>query len=676
MDTFHPKRAYPMIRLSFQSFVLCTLLFGMSFRTHAGEPTGKLASFAASRTWSDATGKFKIEGKLKFADSNEVQIAQTNGKPVKIKIDGLSTADQTFVKSFLEAEAKASSEGDDDNPFKVVGEAPKGGMNSGAGKGSSKSSSQSVVVPATDASEPEKRQPIVKGAKLIASKLDKAFWAAKPALGFPEITFEEFAVVTDLKKSFHSGQRILTAGKAGISVIGSYQEGKEGYSRFAVVRASDSSVMDTIEYKTPWKLMAISSDGSRIAAVRIEAWDKGNDVGIFKVTKTGIVPDFQFTAGGGSWDELHFVGFAASNKLITISQKHNLVVWDISAEKPKALFQGNSGGALSAELSPAGELMALPAGNAIAVIDIATAKVVGLIERDNRALQIAFSSDGTKLAAYQPFSVTIYNMETGKELNRLAVSDFDPNVPLNWLGSYIMVGSVVYDVDRSLPLWTYENKATARSCLGSYLFCAFGGDKGTNVAVNRIPHEQAIQAASTIDPESIYAIRPGDSVAIEYNFGTAPSDAQMAIRNTVEEKVRNQGWKISNTASNTILVELEQGKQETEEYYTREGFGPFLPPPGFGPRPSGPLESVTFTPWTHKITIQCGANQVFQAVHVRGAPDNFRTKDGESTQAYVTRHCQPSPSYFQTLQIPPHILKPEFKGGLGKSVISGNGLGN
>ncbi|MFO0942910.1 MAG: SHD1 domain-containing protein [Pirellulales bacterium] len=362
-----------------------------------GEPVGKLANYAVGRKWVDSTGKFTIEGKLKYADKDDVQILQENGKVVKIKLTGLSAKDQGFVQAFLEAEAKAGSDGSGDSPFKVVGDAP-ASSNMNSNNGSSQSTSQSksssqLVVPgeSSDPGEPVKRVPVTKGAKLITAKMDKFFWAAKPALGFPEVKFNEVAVATEMKKPFFAGLRVMSAGKAGISVINACQQGrgeKDNYSRFAVVRASDGSVSDVLELKTPWKLMALSADGARVAAVRIEGWDKGNDVGIFKVTKNGLTPEFQFTAGGGAWDELHYVGFAAGNKLITISQKHTLLVWDIAAEKPKVIYQGNSGGALHAVLSPAGEMMALPAGNAIAVIDIAAAKVIGLISRENRATQL------------------------------------------------------------------------------------------------------------------------------------------------------------------------------------------------------------------------------------------------------------------------------------------------
>lgn len=419
----------------------------------AGEPTGQLAAFAKTRTWSDATGKFKIEGQLKFASADEIQLTQANGRTVKIAIEKLSTNDQQFVQLFLETEQTLNKGGDSsENPFEMVVEG-----------GTSSSSSSTAGSPASNVDSPldsgldfAMRQPIVKGAKQIYAKLDKPFWSATPPRGFPEVQFEDAVIQTEVAKPFFAKMRVLSAGKAGISVLGAYQQGRsaaENYSRFGLVRAHDGFASDVLELKAAWKLMAISADATRVAVVRIEGWDKGNDVGIFRVTQTGLVPEFQFTAGGGAWDELHYVGFAAGNRLVTISQKHTLVVWDLSHEKgPKAIFQGNSGGSLTAVLSPAGELMALPAGTSIAVIDMLSAKVVGLIARETKASQISFSQDGSLLAAFEPFEIALYNLSDGTRLRTVAVSEHREDAPLNWVGKHLLVGSVVYDVDRGLPL--------------------------------------------------------------------------------------------------------------------------------------------------------------------------------------------------------------------------------
>jgi WD40 repeat protein len=522
------------------------------------------------------------------------------------------------------------------------------------------------------------REAITKSSKQISAKLGKPFWSASSPMGFPEIKFDDLIMKVDIFKPFFAKMTMMSAGKAGISVIGVYQDGhgnNEKYSQFMVIKAKDGFTSPIVQFSDPWKLMAISPDGLRVAAVRVVGFDKGNDLAIFRVTPDGLQADFQFTAGGGDWDELHFVGFAPDNRLVTISQKHNLTVWDLSNPSgPKAIYQGNSGGSTVAQMSPAGELMALPAGTSIAVIDVAAAKMVGLIARDQRASTISFSQDGKKIAAFKPFEVALYGTEDGREISRLAVSEPREDAPLRWLGKYLMVGAVVYDVDRGLPIWTYEGSPSGTSSIGSHLICGFGGEKSSSITVTRIPHDEAIASAASIDPTRIYAIRPGDSVSIEYKLGSTSTEVQQQIKQSLEKKLKDLGWSLANVSRNKVVIEIEQGKQEEADYYTSYSMGPLIPlPRGLGPRPSGPSEKVTYTPYLQKITITADGAQVYFASENRTAPDGLRTKDGESTQAAVNRHCQPNAKYFENVPIPPHLCKAEYQGGLGKSKLEATG---
>lgn len=508
----------------------------------------------------------------------------------------------------------------------------------------------------------------------------KAMWATEPPVGFPEVEFEDLILQTELRKPFFASFRMLAAGKSGTVVLNSYQQGRgngENFANFVVASAASGDASPALELDQPWKLMAISPDASRIAAVRIEGFDKGNDVAIFRIASGQVVPEFQFTAGGGSWDELHWAAFLPGNRLATISQKHHLTFWDLDNKLgPRAVRRGSTGGALSAEISPAGELMMFPYGSSIAVIETTAGKLVGCITRDTPANHITLSPDGKTIAAFHPFNVTLYSTADGKEIRSIAVADSNPQTSLRWVGKYLFVGQVLYDVERGVPMWTYEGDPKTQVTLGNYVVAGFGGDNESTVGIFRVPHEGAVQAVAGIDPSQIYAIVPGDSVSLQYDIAAAPPNVQQEIRAAVESKLAAIGWKPGPRGANTMEIKLQQGEQAEAEYFTRTGFGPgpFFAPPGFGPRPSGPGEKVQYRPWTHSVVIRVGGNEVFTSQHVRSAPQSLQTRDGESTQAAVSRHCQPSPDYFKNMALPPHLLKKEYQGGLGKSKIDRNGL--
>lgn len=659
---------------------VCVVLFVPCLPTpsEAGEPSGALAGFALERTWSDQSARFKILAELAFADSQEVRLRKSDGRTVTVPLEKLSQADQSFIQGFLSAEkalgAIREDRGDDaDNPFAGGEAGPSSGRMPESG-----SASDALPNLAEGAASLEQRRTILKGFRPMSITSTKAFWSAEPPVSFPDVEFEDVVLETELRKPFFAAMRVMAAGKSGTIVLNSYQQGKgskENFANFVIASAASVDASQVFEFDQPWKLMALSPDASRIAAVRVEGFDKGNDVAIFRIVGGQLVPEFHFTAGGGSWDELHWIGFLPGNRLATISQKHNLTFWDLANKVgPKAIRRGTTGGAMSAELSAAGDLMAFPYETSIAVIETAAGKVVGCITRDEAANSIALSPDGKTIAAFHPFNVALYSTTDGKEIRNIAVAENAPQTSIRWVGKHLMVGQVLYDVERGVPMWTYEGDPKFQSTLANYIITGFGGENNSTVTVFRLPHEEALQTAKDLNPDQVYALVPGDSVSVHYQLGAAPANVQQEIRKAVEAKLAATGWKLTSNGQNKVEVKLEQGEQKEAEYYTRRGFGPSFAPPGFGPRPSGPADKVQYRPWTHSLVIYVGGNDVYTSQYVRGAPQNLQTKDGESTQAAVNRICQPSPDYFKNLALPPHLLKKEFQGGLGKSKITRTGI--
>ena len=82
--------------------------------TSIAEPTSK-PELGPLRTWSDQTGKFKIQASLVKQDNGNVFLKSTDQRTISVPINQLSDADQTFLK-------EQSSEAD--NPFNNVVDSP------------------------------------------------------------------------------------------------------------------------------------------------------------------------------------------------------------------------------------------------------------------------------------------------------------------------------------------------------------------------------------------------------------------------------------------------------------------------------------------------------------------------------------------------------------------------
>ena len=59
------------------------------------------ASAAPSRTWTDATGKFRTEAEYLGLDDGKVKLKKANGKVITVPLEKLSEADQEYVRKTL-----------------------------------------------------------------------------------------------------------------------------------------------------------------------------------------------------------------------------------------------------------------------------------------------------------------------------------------------------------------------------------------------------------------------------------------------------------------------------------------------------------------------------------------------------------------------------------------------
>jgi len=180
-------------------------------RIDAGEPKGPLIGFAIKRSWSDKTGKFKIEGSLKSADAKSVQILKSDSKVIDVPVDKLSESDHAFVQGFLAA-VKALSralpipEEDDENPFK--GGVPSNGPSTDR-PGRSQPSEPDRIESGGEPSAPgfiPKRKASINGFKPLSIVPAREFWSVSaPPRAFPDVSFEDAVIQTSLKKPFFAG---------------------------------------------------------------------------------------------------------------------------------------------------------------------------------------------------------------------------------------------------------------------------------------------------------------------------------------------------------------------------------------------------------------------------------------------------------------------------------------
>ncbi len=613
-------------------FFCLQILLSMSCCVQAGEPVGQaLKHFGESKKWSDATGKFKIEGRLKYADSKEVHITRSDGKLIKIELDKLSDFDQKFITMFLRIESAMNA----DNPFVPV-EIP---------------GSQDVP---SKANQPKK----------LDMALGNQPWKATSSSPAAKRVYEQQKFVTNILVEYKNFFRVSDS-KAGGYAIGTTRGGSDSGSQLAFIHPQ--GYIPVLRSKEPWKLLAVSPDGSRVAA-SLESASGRSQIGIFQVTQDAIELESQFPTKS----PIAYLEFSTRDRLVSIEHSRALSVWNIKdLQSPKVELEGSSYASQSAALSPDGRLLAVTTGFGHIVLDLIQNSKVGELGRGTRIFEgkLQFSPDGQMLAAWQPMQVFVYSLTSGKEIARVPVTESNMSSTFGWLGDHLVVGQTLYDYRRSIPLWSFKtDSAISVESDGERLIYAYG-DRLLNLSLISPPLKEIEKQSAGLTAEKMYAIRPGDTVAVEYFLDTVTREDKEKIREAIEQKVAALGWKSASKSSNKIVIRLKEGEAATAEYSQRASIG------GLSRMftRQEPTDLVNYKPWDHEISITVGGKKVFEAMHTVTAPLSLPCRIAEPTQSAMDRFCKPTASYFAELPICNSLVWPQYQGGVGKSVINSRG---
>jgi hypothetical protein len=685
--------------------VLCSIL--SSSLVLAGKPEGSLKSFAKKRSWSDPTGRFKIDGQLEEANATSIKVRSTDGKLIDIETNKLSESDQSFIASFLEAEAQmnpsaSESASDPNNPFQPLdstGSAPamKNGSSESSVAGSDNPFQPVGAKPATDGSafvevgtidnaDPKSAfnaptdmpasyfniptRPILRTAtRPIPLAFEKSFWRSKPPYAL-NVDMEDLSIATDIPKEFFAKCEIMAAGKSPVTLLNIYREGiatdETQSSSFNLISMKTGDASPTNELRFAVKLVALSPDGKRALGVAVDGPGKYNLLIVMNVDANGIKPDFQFVAGGGERDELRWASFLPNNRIVSCTRSYTVTIWNLSNPNGVTIHsRGNLGSDLPVIRSPGNDQVAIINKEAIAILDGGTLKQTGCIVCDVPILNACFATDGATLYLQMPHELAAYSTTDGSLIKKIPV--LQPNLAnIRAHGKYVLLDDVLIDLDLGIPIWTYKNAATSL-LHGNTLIAAHPTDKGTTITSTRIPHDQATILAEQFKGGDLYSIVPGTRVNVQAvsNGGISKEDIEKAL----VARVRKIGWEYNSKSNIVVVGSIEQGATQIEEYETRDfrfGGNPF--------RPSGPIERVSTTSWTHKVEIKRGDEVLYSTISFIGSPYSFFLQAGESAQSGVNRHMQPNADYFKQVNLPPYLWKPEYQKGFGVSKIEAHGL--
>lgn len=619
-----------------------------------------IAFSAEVRTWSDKTGKFKVQAELIEVLKDKVALKKTDGKRVEIPLDKLSDADRKFVESLEEDNPfKDAPAPDPANPFQdaAPGEATAGSpFTAGDLPPQGKKKGDAWMAP--DFSK-LRRVPAMK-------KTDKNNWQLPVLPGNTELAES----VQFPKLTFHERVAGSAISPSGEWMAFSTHEPWEGNQIF-LLNLKEGQMVASMSTGKPKdhqslrpKVMAVSPDGKYLLTGADghahNNRDEAMQVTLWSVAGEELRPAMvwaPFDTGSTNWVDQDksrpsWAGFA-DPKTLLLQAGGFVVKWDLTTGKPTYQVSLD---AQSIQFTPDGTKLLAASNAALGVVDVALGKIL-YYKNLNASGSFDVSPDGTRILIHNGDTIEILDAATGDSLKSIRVEQGGPSY---WAGNdHILAGQhALLDVENEFVCWNYTGQSgTFRA--GGKLFFLTSDSQSSLLRSEDLPHPEAlarIQEAQR-DP-SFFLLQPGASVNIDVQIPEQAAEIKTALIASLEKA----GFKYSADAAMTFVCRKQVEKQEE---VTIRDFGAF----------GGGGQKISFTPKSVFLELKEDGSSG-PAVWTRSrrgwVPPIFNLKEGETTEAAVRRYEDPGVGFFSQVTFPKFIVRP---GKAGETKLSSSGFG-
>ena len=477
-----------------------------------------------SRTWTDSTGKFKIQAKFIAQDKGKVTLEGKDGKRLQIELTKLSAGDQKYLAEL----AKKKTAPDD--PFKEV----------------------SPGTPGT---------PDWSATRLVDIVAAKPVWkvAANPA---PEVQIKSAPVALPARQNFHEGcSALVVSPQSRRAVVGYHWSfvAPKPNSRILFCDLEDGKIVSQIIMDGQVTPLAIDDDGSRGLFKRHVA---GKDtLEIWSLAAKGLekVTEFSPADAKGRGHDIRWGVFLDKNRLLTASYNAGMVVlWDLASQKPiyQVMIQGSSVPGLSHD----GKLLAFTTGQQVGILDVDAGKVLAMQPAAwTPWASLAFSPGGKWVACATNNRILVWDLATGEQHREILVNPGDVYGYISWPNDQMMLvgNKSLLDLDLAYRFWEFKNHNHVQIHGTQGWFVTHDNQNGAIVPapVAGPAHLQALEKAV---PELV--LKPG--TVVKLNVSDLPDMAERAkVAKALEEQLVKKGCKVGASGTIELIASDELGKQ-------------------------------------------------------------------------------------------------------------------
>ncbi len=505
---------------------------------------------AELRTWTDVTGRFKVEAEFVETKGDVVALKRKDGTRLEIPLARLSEPDKQLVKSLMSSEA--------DDPFKTV---------------SPPAAPAAIRLPAG-----EVHQPSWDGA-IEVSLVAGDRWEI-PSSSLPSLDFAPKVAGLPAKIDFFEGQSGFAVSVTGKRAAVSYKlearaRNTKTTSRIVVVDLESGRTLANASLDGSYVVIALHDDGEQIVAEKTEPM--GSSSRDKKHTLTTLIAQGNKVSVQDEWipysqsDEgsrhVRFSAFANQGKFITCNEPGIVAVWDFATRKLDFHFR-ISRTSIPA-LSPDRRHVGYAGGNKVAFINIETQEPVGQKAASGMDFWVKgeFSPSGKRFAASSQQKLMIWDLESGELL-------FEGNIPglalaygLQFPAEDFVLISKEYLVEwtSGIKVWQYTGAGTG-ICRNGTIFIVSNA-----VIPMQMPHPDALRLLEQAKAQSdLFIVKKGVSLSLDVSAVPAPYQAE--VREALTKQIEKIGCKVSPSAEVSVKASTTGPKKDTVSYFSAGSF--------------------------------------------------------------------------------------------------------
>jgi hypothetical protein len=671
---------------------------------------GSSVAKAETRTWTDGTGKYKIEADFLEILEGQVKLQRTDGKKISIPLAKLSKDDQAYLRELLKQ--RRSGGVDTDSPFQESGDEDNAGVGS-AEPATPRGFGQRAGF---DNGRPKRRSPFSTGVNVgdkvevregfnwqagvvagLDPKWDKVFVKLNEDGRMVDVSdnehfirrFDASVVPVDLtsirrvvplggqpgdfkpdpaqpssldwkprpvglnpKAGFFQKPVGVSFARGGTTAVVGHTGGAEpndAQSRIEVCDLKTGRVTALLRGPEKLKLLAVSPSGQRLITISERGAFESGPLQLWELgpKELKLVRSWQ-VAGDAHRKDVNWIGWVDDQRIMT-ADNGGIFMW--LAEGPKGVYQVAGQEMSAPAFSPGGKQFAIGTDKGYSIHEVESGELVSRIPLDHSfRRQVAFSPSGKLLAVTGSSTVEVYDLATGKKSVEAYAPAAQSNKGLTWVNEeHVLVGgSDLIHLPSQMTVWTYQHDAESVAPLAGRIWYVFGshGNDAMALVPFQLPHAAVKPVA-----DSELVLRPGDDVSLEMEQTvdlTRPQDA-----NGPGESARDQLAKaLAEAGFNVVLNSNKKLIGRTTTGETRE-----IQYRRFG-APFGQVEKASYTQRIFELELTVDGTTVWQRRRVIDAPFHLQLQKDESVDQAVERVMSADTGFFRST-IPSRVLPTE-----------------